>query len=59
MTVLSQLSEEDTDMVLRAVRVGISGSKAINIRHMVSQEFPTPWEVFLLIQQIFSGMLFL
>ena len=36
---------EDSEMVMRAVSVGIEGTRIINYRHVVSHEFPTPYEV--------------
>ena len=45
LSVISHLRCEDHDMVLRAVRVGIEGGRVLNYRHVVSHEFPTPYEV--------------
>ena len=45
MDTLATLSDEDSDMVLRAVRVGVEGNRKINYRHVVSHEFPLPYEV--------------
>ena len=45
LSVISHLRWEDHDMVLWAVRVGIEGERVLNYRHVVSHEFPTPYEV--------------